>query len=456
MYKTESVDTECLLCSKTFLLPIDVKEFLSHLLCSHHLVIADTHCIADFKGYIDYWRTRFTSVMLSDVCSVMHAPVKDSGAGPHTEAETQEFFLLSDVLPEDRLLRQGLQQKRLEWVLQQQQFERDDTSFRKGCLICRTELTGTRASYLQHLNSAHNLQIGRTANLVFIDELIDVIEQYLNKFQCLYCEKFFTDRLVLREHMRKKMHKRINPSNNLFDQYYAVNYLEMGKNWQEVADEKEEPDLGACTSGSEAGDGDVADWGDWNETTNMSITCLFCDTKCDLWETTMQHLKETHKFDFITYVGVMDFYQKVKLVNYIRNQVESNTCIVCEEKFVSNYELLKHMESVLHKELPSKDLWDRAEYFFPTKEDDGFLCQLDDIRGDEEGTPECVTGEEPDQQLRAALAEGRLSEAIELRAELSQPVPGSSPGSSDATRANPSLSSKSTLHVKFKDIESKE
>lgn len=55
------------------------------------------------------------------------------------------------------------------------------------------------------------------------------------RFQCIYCEKFFTDRLVLREHMRKKMHKRINPGNHLFDQYYSVNYLEMGKNWMQVA-----------------------------------------------------------------------------------------------------------------------------------------------------------------------------------------------------------------------------
>lgn len=151
----------------------------------------------------------------------MHAPVKEAGANPHAEAENQEFFLLSDVLPEDRILRQGLQEKRLvifvsfyfrswfllmhvrcdtfsimeyscdnslfcyrqlkEWILKQQKFERDDTNFKRGCLICRTELTGTRANYLKHLSEAHNIQLGRTDNLVFVDELVDHIEQYLNK-----------------------------------------------------------------------------------------------------------------------------------------------------------------------------------------------------------------------------------------------------------------------------------
>lgn len=43
----------------------------------------------------------------------MKAAVKEAGTNPHVEGELQEFFLLADVLPEDRLLRQGLQQKRL-------------------------------------------------------------------------------------------------------------------------------------------------------------------------------------------------------------------------------------------------------------------------------------------------------------------------------------------------------
>ncbi len=50
IYKTESHDTECLLCNESFSLPQNADKYLSHLLCAHHLGIADTHCIADIKG----------------------------------------------------------------------------------------------------------------------------------------------------------------------------------------------------------------------------------------------------------------------------------------------------------------------------------------------------------------------------------------------------------------------
>lgn len=52
--------------------------------------------------------------------------------------------------------------------------------------------------------------------------------------RCIYCEKTFTDRNVLKEHMRKKLHKRINPANKSYDRFYVVNYLEIDKNWQHL------------------------------------------------------------------------------------------------------------------------------------------------------------------------------------------------------------------------------
>ena len=41
---------------------------------------------------------------------------------------------------------------------------------------------------------------------------------------CIFCEKKFKDRNVLKEHMRKKLHKRINPNNKEYDKYYIQNY----------------------------------------------------------------------------------------------------------------------------------------------------------------------------------------------------------------------------------------
>ena len=55
----------------------------------------------------------------------------------------------------------------------------------------------------------------------------------------LYPDKVFYSKQVLKEHMRKKQHKCINPLNKDFDKYYIINYLEPGKLWQELKHEKD-------------------------------------------------------------------------------------------------------------------------------------------------------------------------------------------------------------------------
>ena len=62
--------------------------------------------------------------------------------------------------------------------------------------------------------------------------------------QCLYCEKTFKDMPTLKEHMRKKQHKRVNPGNHVYDKYYMVNYLELGKTWEQVLCEDDEEESG--------------------------------------------------------------------------------------------------------------------------------------------------------------------------------------------------------------------
>ncbi|KAK1888019.1 Zinc finger protein 277 [Dissostichus eleginoides] len=74
---------------------------LKHLLLEHKLVIADVKLIADLpKG-------RFLEQPITDFCSV----IKTNSTGPIEKQE--DYFLLCDVLPEDRVLREKLQQKRL-------------------------------------------------------------------------------------------------------------------------------------------------------------------------------------------------------------------------------------------------------------------------------------------------------------------------------------------------------
>lgn len=45
--------------------------------------------------------------------------------------------------------------------------------------------------------------------------------------------------MALKDHMRKKQHRRLNPNNKGFDRFYIINYLEAGKDWQTVQAEKD-------------------------------------------------------------------------------------------------------------------------------------------------------------------------------------------------------------------------
>ena len=86
----------------------------------------------------------------------------------------------------------------------------------------------------------HNFNVGQPNNLVFVNEFLDAVEEKLEQLVCLYCEGVFKSREVLKEHMRKKMHKKLNPKNKAWDRFYLVNYLEFGKSWEDFV--REEPE----------------------------------------------------------------------------------------------------------------------------------------------------------------------------------------------------------------------
>src|SRR5690554_4700 len=71
-------------------------------------------------------------------------------------------------------------------------------------------------------------------NLVNVEQLLDKLESKISNFVCIYCEKVFKSYSVLKLHMRKKKHFKIDPKNHIYDEYYMVNYLEQGKNWEDI------------------------------------------------------------------------------------------------------------------------------------------------------------------------------------------------------------------------------
>ena len=154
---------------------------------------------------------------------------------------------------------------RLEFVLQVQEEERKNVNFSRGCLFCRQEYSSA-SELLSHMAFDHNFNIGQADNIVFINEFLDEIDQQLEDLVCLFCEKLFKSREVLKEHMRKKMHKKLNPKNKKWDKYYLVNYLEFGKTWEDFSREDsyrtEEEPPSAWDEGDRE-ENDDSEWYDW-------------------------------------------------------------------------------------------------------------------------------------------------------------------------------------------------
>ncbi|XP_009976394.1 PREDICTED: zinc finger protein 277-like [Tauraco erythrolophus] len=192
------------------------------MIIEHKLVIADVKLVADFRRYVLYWKKRFAEQPITDFCSV----IRTNSEAPLEEQDN--YFLLCDALPEDRLLREQLQQKRLREILEQQQQERYDTSFHSMCMFCDQEFTGNRSVLLNHMAREHAFNIGLPDNIVNCYEFLAVLQEKLDNLQCLYCEKVFRDKNTLKDHMRKKQHRRINAKNKEYDKFYIINYLVSG------------------------------------------------------------------------------------------------------------------------------------------------------------------------------------------------------------------------------------
>lgn len=371
----------CLLCEDTFCHPGQEKDFLKHLANEHHFVIKDVHLVSDLPSYVAYWRNKFVHAkVVTDYCTTIKMRMEEE------EAE-QDYFLLSDILTEDKELRMHLQLLKLEHVLEVQERERNNKDFRRNCFFCRKTLEGGFAFLLNHMTYDHNFSVGQPNNLVYIEELLNILEQKLNELVCIFCEKVFKSRDVLKEHMRKKNHKKINPRNSMYDKYYLVNYLELGKSWEEVTRERdyedkpfEEEDLPTGFDSDTSDEANENDWSDWRGNLSGAV-CLFCPASYTDFKDLLNHMNVVHDFDYSEMKSEMklNFYQQIKLINYIRRQMHLKHCMFCNDKFDDFEALFSHMKKEGHLKPPNdKEEWDQSQYFFPTYENDNFLCLIED------------------------------------------------------------------------------
>lgn len=380
----------CVKCEKTFKFPKGQDDYLAHLFLAHRLVIADVSEVALLEEYLKYWRKEFENHDLEEFCTTMLLDQLPDG----TAAKNEKYYLLSDVLPKDFEVRTNLKKLRLEKALAQHQFELTDREFERECLYCRDVITGLRSLYLEHLFNKHFLQLGKPENLIYIDELLGKVQDNLENLICLYCEKIFKDRVTLKEHMRKKAHKRINPNNKSYDKYFLENYkfpdpvIHHKKSQQKPKKRDQERPRSSSQQETDSVDFEQrfahhsedsdSDWSDWNGDGVQPINCLYCSHQSADFQRFKQHLLKDHNVDFEGLLNELNFYQKIKVVNYVRRQVGLLRCVACDERFESQELLLKHLKEEQHFGIGTQKQWDKPEYFFPTYEDDGLLCTLDD------------------------------------------------------------------------------
>jgi len=369
-------DLVCLFCSEMFQHPEEHKQFLQHLLLDHDFVIDNVKLIANFPAYIRYWRTKFRVTSPSQHCTTMRAR---AAVGEGRQEERQFLFLSDSTSSEDRELRAKLQAERLEFVLAVQEEERHCQQFQRGCLFCRQEFSSS-SQLLDHMAFDHNFSVGQPDNLVFVSELLDAVEAKLEALLCLYCEGVFKTRDVLKEHMRKKGHKKLNPRNTCWDRFYLVNYLEPGRGWADQEETSAQDDLPSGFDWeAERGGGQDREWADWRDEGSGAV-CLFCSAAYPETEDLLHHMDAVHGFHFYKIKAELNltFYQQIKMINYIRRCVHLNTCITCGEVFSVREALLEHMTWSSHHQPGSARDWDQPQYYFPTYENDNLLFWLED------------------------------------------------------------------------------
>ncbi|EDW00617.1 zinc finger protein 277 [Drosophila grimshawi] len=387
---TRNTAIKCLKCDKVYIFPGDRDDCLAHLYLEHRLVIADVDEIAVLEDYLQYWEKEFQAHEFEQYCTTMFLDQLPDGS----YAKNEKYFLLCDILPQDFELRQRLQEQRLNAALERHQFELTDRSFSKECLFCRTVVKGLRADYLDHLFDKHFLLVGKPEKLVFVDELLDQLEENINKLLCLYCEKIFKDRPTLKEHMRKKGHKRINPNRREYDKFFLVNYnrakqapaqrkQQQRAKRRSLAEDNVSVDFDKHFARQDSDGDHDSDWSDWAaDGEPHSIKCLYCPLEEAQFSVLKKHMIDVHHLDFDAVTSSLNFYQKIKVVNFIRRQICLLRCICCDLQFDEFALLSDHMQQETHCSIGQRSNWDKPEFFFPYVDNDGLLCVLDDSVAD--------------------------------------------------------------------------
>ena len=271
---------------------------------------------------------------------------------------------------EDASLRQRLQQKRLEEILAIQEQERA-SSYRRGqqCLFCLDHLSN-RYLLFEHMFRQHAFNIGQLDNLVMVEDFLTTLSTKIRKNECIYCEKSFPSGAILRKHMKNKGHCKIHPRNHLYDRHYIVNYLQPGVLYEDLPGDRDEKQEGKSASEEE--------WATLDDLITENHLCLFCPLGQPSALLLFEHMAQAHEFSWRESVADLDFYDCIRLINYIRWRTINVQCFYCDRQCADSRDLQDHLTFHEPFVLPDETNWkNKPQFLFPSMEDDSFLCSLE-------------------------------------------------------------------------------
>lgn len=262
-------------------------------------------------------------------------------------------------------------------LLDQQLRTRMDKSLH-SCLFCRNECT--IQLLFDHMLNEHGFYIGQLDNIVHPVRFLDFLRIKLSSAVCIYCRRDFRDIPTLRRHIRKRKHCRVDPADAFFDRFYLVNYAQPRVK-KTALQEEEEND---CDAGwqlipsfqrlaADDSDSQPEGWSDWSAEP-VQTTCLFDNCTFNSALDCHSHMMSDHCFDLF---AVSDFYERIKLVNYIRKLVADFTCHVCEHQCDSTDELVDHFNDCAHGLMPASEQFKDDSNLIPFCNQDELLMLED-------------------------------------------------------------------------------
>lgn len=215
----------------------------------------------------------------------------------------------------------------------------------------------------------HHFNIGLLDNLVMVEDFLTTLDSLLVRRICIFCHRVFRTAAALKRHMKQKRHYKIDSKNHHYDKYYVVNYSKCG---------------GATDKDVDEAEGENDDWEDLSEEIDRRTVCLFCPEIFNEPKTALlEHMKNRHNIDWEEickeYLAEDDeensdsTYEYIKLVTFLRKQMQDLCCSFCLKEHQSYEELEQHLAAEGHCKIPEKHIWNKPEYLFPLYDDDPLL-----------------------------------------------------------------------------------